>query len=441
MKQHQHTGIRGCTLLILIILGWALTPARADWEVQRIDALIAASDFIAVALVDSVRPPDQTGETVATLIVQESLHGDAPPVLTVTGHTTDPGRPAWRVGTRVIAFMAGAPGAPPSPVGLDQGVVEVSEDQLTPTRILVRTAVSQGSALNILDAMPHLAVDGGSVAPPILAAVLQQLSATTGTQDGPMIEQIACSPMQFRRPAVSWALSLVGSLRLPGGRPCLEQLVVQPDSHYVVEAIDALGEYGDRRTIGVLHQLVPLRPLTPFDPTDDRPVDDPGVGPDNDPDDTSNPVPDGREDTNEVPQPPPPEPPIGAGDEPDDDTRPDDDGIDDPGLPPGHTDEDLEVPVHSNDPHSRHVGGGVTSAAILALGKIGHPKSVRRLAGVAREGSDLGLHSSVVVALGLIATLEARRELGAIETGHPDPLVRTLAAQTLRRLQTQRPPR
>jgi hypothetical protein len=103
-------------------------------------------------------------------------------------------------------------------------------------------------------------------------------------------------------------------------------------------------------------------------------------------------------------------------------------------LPDGETEPD-DLP--SDDVPSRRSDGGLSDAAVLALGKIGDPAAVGDLSRVAGEGDDLGLHSTVVVALGLIGGEPVFEPLTTISKSHPNELVRELAGQTLARLRTQ----
>jgi len=103
-------------------------------------------------------------------------------------------------------------------------------------------------------------------------------------------------------------------------------------------------------------------------------------------------------------------------------------------LPDGESEPD-DVP--SDDVLSRRGDGGLSDAAVLALGKIGDPCAVRDLSRLAGEGDDLSLHSTVVVALGLIGGKTAQGPLTSISKSHPNELVRELASQTLARLRTK----
>ncbi len=245
---------------------------------------------------------------------------------------------------------------------------------------------------------------------------------------------MACRPDDFRRQAASLGIRLAGLLAIAEARVCLERLATTPQGTYAVHAVEALGNFADPRSLQALLALIPTMPPRPFEEGTDK-IDEDGPGPDFDPEDEGVPKPDPWEDGDEVPPTPPPEDAIDNGrDEADDDVGEDDDANDGP-TPPGDVVENDDAPYDpTDDLFARTADGGLTEAAVLALGKLGESAAVTRLSALTREGDNLGLHSSVVVSLGLIASPPAKRELRAISEGHPNALVRTLARQTLQRL-------
>jgi hypothetical protein len=74
--------------------------------------------------------------------------------------------------------------------------------------------------------------------------------------------------------------------------------------------------------------------------------------------------------------------------------------------------------------------GDLVMAAALALGKTRAAVAVAALGRLAQQSPDLALHSTVVHALGLIASADAQLELTRIASSHPHPLVRDQAERT-----------
>ena len=251
--------------------------------------------------------------------------------------------------------------------------------------------------------------------PPVLiGSLLEEMSArVTPSVDGAQLAQFACDGSVL--PAVQlWAIGQSGRLQIAGARPCLESLVNDPKNRAArIAATDALGDLKMAESVPVLLRLIEPLPGQIIDSKGDE--EPPAVRPASDPEDESSPVADPDE--------------RGSGIAIDDER---------PGTPSTLPDGDVEPDgVPSDDAVSRRADAGLSDAAVLALGKIGDPTAVRDLARVAGEGDDLSLHSTVVVALGLIGGEPVLEPLTTISKSHPNELVRELASQTLARLQAK----
>ena len=409
-------------------------PALADWQASPLDGLIADADHVAVAKVVDVDAGAEAGSQIATLSLINALKGDPGSTFQLAGAERDPGLPRFQAGRTIVAFFDQAPGQPGVVLGRDQGAVPVVQQQSGPTGNLLQLALNRGSNLRLGEVLQFLPAGAPRVPTPLTAALLQQLEASATQQDTNAIRRLACRPDDYQRQAANTGIRLAGLLAIPQARACLERHATTPGSAYAIESVEALGNFADPRSLQALLSLIPPMEPKPFEEGTDKPEED-GPGPDFDPEDDGTPEPDPAEEADERPPIPPPEDAIDTGrDEPDQDVSEDDDANDGP-LPPGPVVENDDAPFDPDDAFARPADGGLTEAAVLALGKLGETSAVSALSALTREGDNLGLHSTVVVALGLIATRPAQRELRAIANGHPNPLVRTLAQQTLQRVQ------
>jgi hypothetical protein len=422
---------------LVALLGLAATPpASADWESMALDDMIATATYVAIAKVVDVVPGASAGEELATLVVTDPLKGNPQGSFVLEGAERDPSRVDFESGQYLVVFWNdGAPGAPGVVVGRDQGASALTPAQFAPTAALIDTVIARGANLRFAHVMQFLQRGEPRVPRPVLAALLEQLEGLATLQDRSAIGALACRPDDFQRQAADLGIALVGLLGVEEARQCLERHAQTPQGGHAIEAVEALGNFADPRSAQALLALIPALPPKAFEQGTD-PIDGTdGPGPANDPEDDGFPMPDPIEDGDQDPPAQPPEDPIGTGiDEPDDDVSEDDDANGEGPLPPGANEEDDDAPFDSDDPVARMADGGLAEATVLALGKIGDPAAVSRIARIAREGNVLGLHSTVVNALGLIGDATAQRELRAIAQSHPHPLVRKLAQQTLQRL-------
>ncbi|MEO0423803.1 MAG: HEAT repeat domain-containing protein [Pseudomonadota bacterium] len=418
---------------LLALAATTTTPALAEWRTTDLDDLMNASTNIAIADVVNVAPGVEPGSQIATLTLRSAFKGNPEPSFKLAGAERDPAMVHFESGRTVIAFFNDIPGEPGEVVAMDQGVATIVPAQANATNALLQLVQDKGANLRISDTLQYLQAGNPRVPRAMLAALLSQLDGSATLQDASAIRRLACRPQDFQPPAAFLGIRLTGLLAIQNARACLERHATTPSGAYAIEAVSALGNFADPRSLQPLLSLIPQGSPTPF-PEGTDPQEQDGPGPDFDPEEEGVPTPDPREESDDLPPRPTPEDAIDNGrDEPDDDVSEDDDANDEQN-PPGNVEEIDDAPYDTDDESPRHHDGGLTSAAVLALGQLADPTAVPRIAAIAREGDNLGLHSTVVHALALIASDRARRELGAIATGHPNPIVRTSAQQALQRL-------
>ena len=382
-------------------------PLHADEGLIPLGQLIGQAEAILIGRVTETRPVggDQYLMTVA---VEETLKGTPPESVQISASPVDsPYIEPLPAGVRILTFLEPRT---LQPVAGEQGIQMLAGDgAVRVASEIVRTAIAKGTGLQLRDVAPYL--DSRERLLMLIGALLEELSAhVTPAADGTQLAQFACDGSVM--PAVQlWAIEQSGRLQIAAARPCLESLVRDPrDRDLRIAAAVALGDLKMAESVPVLLTLIaPLPAHQTGSATGNEEL--PPVGPASDPEDVSSPVADPEEHGSGVAV---------------DDERPGTPST----LPDGETEPD-EVP--SDDVLSRRADGGLSDAAVLALGKIGDPAAVPDLSRVAGEGDDLSLHSTVVVALGLIGGEPVLEPLTSISKSHPNELVRELAGQTLAR--------
>lgn len=396
--------LAGAALALLIN-----APLHADQGLIPLGKLMGRAEAIVIGSVIETRA-GAGGQYVMTVAVEQTFKGAPPERVQIYGSSVDSTsvRPL-SAGMRILTFLAPRT---LQPVSGEHGVqVLPSDESVRAASDIVQTALAQGTALQMRDVAPYF----GSRATPrvLMGSLLTELSThVTPSVDGRQLAQYACDGSVV--PAVQlWAIAQSGRLQIAGARPCLESLVRDPrNGNARIAATEALGNLKMTESVPVLLTLLEPLPRQIIEPTgDDEPS---SVRPTSEPEDESSPVSNPAEENNELVN--------------------DDEPV---GEPPSLPDGDIEPDgASSDDVQSRRGDGGLSEAAVLALGKIGDPAAVRDLTRIANEGDDLSLHSTVVVALGLIGGQSVIDPLTAISRSHPNDLVRDLATQTLARLQS-----
>jgi hypothetical protein len=398
--------LAGAALALLIT-----APLHADQGLMPLGQLMGRAEAILIGRVTETRPAGG-GRYLMTVAVEQTLKGAPLESVQIVASSVDPThiRPL-SAGVRILTFLEPRT---LQPVGGEHGVQVLAGDgSVRVVSEIVRAAIAKGTALQLRDAAPYF---GSRETPPVLiASLLEELSArVTPSADGTQLAQFACDGSVL--PAVQlWAIGQSGRLKIAAARPCLESLVGDPTNRATrIAATHALGDLKMAESVPVLLTLI--APLPGHQVSESTGHDEPRpVRPASDPEDESSPAADPEE--------------RGSGIAIDDER---------PGTPSSLPDGDVEPDdVSSDDILSRRADAGLSDAAVLALGKIGDPAAVRDLARVAGESDDLSLHSTVVVALGLIGGTPVLEPLTSISRSHPNELVRELAGQTLARLQTQ----
>lgn len=398
--------LAGAALALLIT-----APLHADGALMPLGQLMARAEAIVIGRVAETVPTGG-GKYLMTVAVEQTLKGAPPERVQIVASSGDPAYiPPLSAGVRILAFLEPRT---LQPVAGEQGVQVLASDGASRVASgIVSTALAKGTALQLRDVAAYLG--SRERLPKLVGSLLKELSGrVTASADGPQLAQFACNGSVM--PSVQlWAIGQSGRLQIAAARPCLESLVGDPTNRGTrIAAASALGDLKMRESVPVLLTLIaPLPGHQTSSTTGD--AEAPPVRPASDPEDVSSPVADPEERGSGVAI---------------DDERPGTPST----LPDGETEPDA---VPSDDVLSRRADGGLSDAAILALGKIGDPAAVRDLARVAGEGDDLSLHSTVVVALGLIGGTPVVEPLTSISKSHPNDLVRELAGQTLARLQTK----
>lgn len=399
--------LAGAALALLIT-----APLHADSGLIPLGQLMGRAEVILVGSVTETRPAGNGGYLM-TVAVEQTLKGTPPESVRIFASSVDPTHiQPLSAGVRVLTFLEPRT---LQPVGGEHGVMVLAGDgSVRVASEIVKTALAKGAALQLRDVAPYFS-SRETPPPALIGSLLEELSArVTPAADGAQLAQLACDGSVL--PAVQlWAIGQSGRLQIAAARPCLESLAGDPANRATrIAAATALGDLKMAESVPVLLTLIaPLPGHQVSESTGGEEM--PPVPPASDPEDESSPVADPEERASGI-------------------------AIDDerPGTPSSLPDGEVEPDnVPSDDILSRRADGGLSDAAVLALGKIGDPSAVRDLSRVAGEGDDLSLHSTVVVALGLIGGEPVREPLASIRKSHPNELVRELAGQTLARLQTK----
>jgi HEAT repeats len=397
--------VAGAALALL-----ATAPLRADHDLIPLGQLMGRAEAILIGRVTETRPAEG-GKSLMTVAVEETLKGTPPESVRIFASSVDPThiRPL-SAGVRVLAFLEPRT---LQPVAGEHGVMLLGGDgSVGVASEIVKTVLAKGAGLQLRDVTSYFG-SREPLPPGLIGSLLEEMAAhVTPSADGTQLARFACDGSVL--PAVQlWAIGQSGRLQIAAARPCLESLVRDPkDRGTRIAAATALGDLKMAESVPVLLTLI--APLPGHQVSESQGDEDPPpVGPASEPEDESAPAADPEE--------------RGSGIAIDDEQ---------PGtpstLPDGETDD-----APGDDILSRRADGGLSDAAVLALGQIGDPAAVRDLFRVAGEGDDLSLHSTVVVALGLIGGEPVQEPLASIGTSHPNELVRELAAQTLARLRTK----
>jgi HEAT repeats/PBS lyase HEAT-like repeat len=396
----------GAALALLITL---TAPLHADQALLPLGQLIGRAEAILIGRVTETRPVGG-GTYTMTVAVEQTLEGAPLASVQIPASTVDPNQiPPLSAGVRILAFLQPRT---LQPVGGEHGVLVLAGDgSVRAAGEIVKTAITKGTALQLRDVAQHFGARE-TLPPVLIGSLLEELSArVTASADGAQLAQFACDGNVL--PSVQlWAIGESGRLQIAAARPCLESLVGDPTNLGTrIAAADALGDLKTRESVPALLALIaPLSGPQYSTAAGDAEL----VRTASDPEDESSPAADPNERDTGV-------------------------AIDDerPGTPSTLPDGDTEPDGARGDDVVSRRGGGLSDAAVLSLGKIGDPAAVRDLVRVAGEGDDLALHSTVVVALGLIGGEPVYEPLASISKSHPNELVRELAGQTLARLQTK----
>lgn len=404
---------RGGSLPALALAALILPPlARADFAIVPIHELIGSSSIVAIGTVISVEPAKfPPGSFLMHVDVEETILGVEVDRLLLPASNFDPLLPAVQdVGMKLLVFV------PDGNATITEANVIPLVHPPEPVLELVRTVAESGAQL-LLPAVQKFLVLGSGVPPELLGSLLQTLREA-GAGGGPHVSvllQMACTSAEmYRMEAQLFAIGELGDHGVKDASDCLQTTALQSENlARRIAAVEALGNLRDPDAVEPLLTLIP--PLPPGTIAGLRGDEDFATPSADDPEDESNISRDpdeGREADG------------GAEDE---------DGVE--VIPGDEADGERELDfAPSDDAMISRDEAGLIDAAVLALGKIGSTKAVPDLFKLAREGDDLALHSSVVVALGLIGGNEVRGPLSSISKTHPNELVRALASQTLARL-------
>jgi len=384
-------------------------PLHAEQGLMPLGQLIGRAEAILIGRVTDTRPAGD-GKYLMTVAVEQTLKGRPLESVRIFASSVDPDSVGpLSAGVRILTFLEPRT---LQPVAGGQGVqVLTGAGSARVASEMVTTAIAKGTALQLRDVVPYFS-SREPLPPVLIGSLLKEMSArVTPSADGTQLARFACDGSVL--PVVQlWAIGQSGRLQIAAARPCLESLVRDPSNRSTrIAAAGALGDLKMAASVPVLLTLI--EPLPGHRVSESKGAGEPpSLRPASDPEDESSPAADPEEERN--------------GETAFDDER--------PGTPsslPDGEDEPDDVP--GDDILSRRADGGLSDAAVLALGKIGDPAAVRDLARVAGEGDDLSLHSTVVVALGMIGGKSVQGPLTSISKSHPNELVRELASQTLAR--------
>ena len=227
--------------------------ARADAEVVALDALIAQSDAIVMGVVSRVTAIGAPGGAhLARIDVQQTFKGNRGASLELAGNSLHADDAMFVEGVRVLAFLRGA-----RPIAGAAGIIEIADEGAArqAATIVGRALRNQRAPANYRDVFIR---SGMRVPRPLLAALLEGLTARLTPRDSGLLVEAACDTGDSFLPAVrGWAIAQAGLRTFTDARGCLEAAAVSTtDTQFVAEALDALGDLGDVRSVPVLVTLV-----------------------------------------------------------------------------------------------------------------------------------------------------------------------------------------
>lgn len=239
----------------------ALTrPAAADRDLVRLGLLIEQSQHVLIGTVKTVEQERRPGPMQATVQVEHNLLGQAASLISLPGDTRDPDAPAFAPGVRILAFLrANAVGL--EPVEGAAGIIEiVHPGALEATLAIMSRAVEGRDGLTLTGVRDVLLASPEPAPRPLVGSLLEELRARPTAADPPLLAEMACDGVGVFLPAVRlWAISEAGSRKLTEARSCLEAQV-RPDERgpTSVDAVEALGDMGDRRSLPVLLAILEM---------------------------------------------------------------------------------------------------------------------------------------------------------------------------------------
>jgi hypothetical protein len=235
--------LAGAVLLALV------SSARADGDVVPLGAFVTQSDAIVIGVVSQVTAIGAPGGAhLARIDIQQTLKGNPGSSIVVAGNYRDPDDAMFVEGVRVLAFLQGG-----RPIGAAAGIVEIADDGAAKqaATIVTRALRNQRPAANFRDVFLR---SGMRVPRPLLASLLEELALRLTPQDNGLLVEAACDGADAYLPAVrGWAMAQAGRRKLADVRQCLEVAAVSAtDTRFAGEALDALGDLGDRRSVPAL---------------------------------------------------------------------------------------------------------------------------------------------------------------------------------------------
>lgn len=401
--------VRGFTLCLSFLVSAAV---GADQAVLPLGSLLGSPDAIVLGTVVDTRNGQLPGDFLLSVEVEETLKGNNLSQFVLQGNDRNSDSfPRLPKGTGILAFLQLNASKGFDPVGGEQGVVVVDDPSADVSREIVLRGLKLGDDVALPD-FDDLFKAGTPVPPSLLDSLTQELSRKLTLKDQAFVGELACDPQGAFLPAVQlWAMGQVGPLAANDARPCLEDFLFdEKNGGRAIAAAEALGDLRDPGTVPALVKL--LQSL----PADQRLFGAAKRG-------DSNPVA-GKEDPEE-----------------ENDPRPDPGEDSDPGElellpanpPQSDGDGDREPDGAASNDRPRF-GGGLTEAAVLALGKIGDPAAIPFLVRIARLGDDFALHSTAVNAIAACDGSTKMGPLRALSRSHPNPLVRQQAREAYDRL-------
>jgi hypothetical protein len=226
---------------------------RGDSDVVALGVFIAESDAIVMGVVSRVTAIGAPGGAhLARIDVQQTFKGNRGGSIELAGNYRNADDAMFVEGVRVLAFLRGT-----RPVGAAAGIVEIADDGAArqAATIVTRALRNQRAPANYRDLFLR---SGMRVPRPLLASLLEELTGRLTPRDNGFLVEAACDRGDAYLPAVrGWAIAQAGRRRLADARLCLESAAVSgSDGRFVGEALDALGDLGDARSVPALLTLV-----------------------------------------------------------------------------------------------------------------------------------------------------------------------------------------